>query len=108
MIKNLGQIMRQAKEMQSKVSEAQQKVAEIEAVGVSGGGMVEITLSGKGDMRKVRVDPSLMVGEDREMLEDLILAAHNDARSKAEGLVQEEMSKVTGGLKLPPGFELPI
>ena len=108
MIKNLGQMMKQAKEMQSKMAEARQKVAEIEATGVSGGGLVEVTLSGKGDMRKVRVDPSLMVGEDREMLEDLILAAHNDARAKVEALVQEEMSKVTGGIKLPPGFELPI
>ena len=104
MIKNLGQMMKQAKEMQTKMAEAQRRVARIEAAGVSGGGLVEVTLSGKGEMRKLRIDPSLFADEERGVMEDLILAAHNDARVKVETLVQEEMGKVTG---LPPGFEMP-
>ena len=108
MIKNLGQMMKQAKEMQTKMAEAQERMAEAEASGLSGGGLVEATLSGRGEMRRVRIDPSLFESEEREVLEDLILAAHNDARLKVDALVKEEMSKVTGGIALPPGFELPL
>ena len=106
MIKNLGQMMKKAKEMQDKMAEAQERVAQIQATGVSGGGMVEITLSGKNEMRRLAIDPSLF-SEDQAVVEDLIVAAHNDARSKVESMVQEEMAKVTGGLGLPPGFEMP-
>jgi DNA-binding YbaB/EbfC family protein len=105
-IKNLGQMMQKAKEVQDKMAEAQERVGEIEATGSSGGGAVEVILSGKNEMRRLRVDPSLF-SEDQAVVEDLIVAAHNDARTKVEGLVQEEMSKVTGGLGLPPGFEMP-
>jgi DNA-binding YbaB/EbfC family protein len=105
-IKNLGQMMKKAKEMQDKMAEAQERVGQIEATGASGGGMVEITLSGKNEMRRLHIDPSLF-SEDQAVVEDLIVAAHNDARTKIEGLVQEEMAKVTGGLGLPPGFEMP-
>jgi hypothetical protein len=105
-IKNLGQMMKKAKEMQDEMAEAQERVAQIEATGVSGGGMVEITLSGKNEMRRLAIDPSLF-SEDQAVVEDLIVAAHNDARSKVESMVQEEMTKVTGGLGLPPGFEMP-
>jgi DNA-binding YbaB/EbfC family protein len=105
-IKNLGQMMKKAKEMQTKMAEAQARVAAIEATGVSGGGLVEVTLSGKNEMRRLSVDPSL-ASEEPAVLEDLIVAAHNDARIKIDALVQEEMAKVTGGLELPPGFEMP-
>ena len=106
-MRNVGQMLKQAKEMQSRMAEAQERIAAAEATGVSGGGLVEVTLSGKGDLRKVRVDPSLMKEDEREILEDLIVAAHAEARAKVEALVQEEMSQVTGGLALPPGFGFP-
>lgn len=107
-MRNLGEMMKQAQEMQARMGEAQERIGAMQVTGVSGGGMVEVALSGKGDMRRIRIDPSLLGGDDREMLEDLIVAAHNDAKSKAEELVREEMAKVTGALKLPPGFALPF
>ncbi len=107
-MRNLGDMMKQAQEMQAKMAEAQEKIEVMQVTGASGGGMVEVTLSGKGDMRQVQIDPSLLGGDDKEVLEDLIVAAHNDAKSKAEELVQEEMAKVTGGLNLPPGLKLPF
>ena len=107
-MRNLGAMMKQAQEMQAKMAEAQEKIEVMQVTGASGGGMVEVTLSGKGDMRQVQIDPSLLGGDDKEVLEDLIVAAHNDAKSKAEELVQEEMAKVTGGLNLPPGLKLPF
>ena len=106
-MRNVGQMMKQAKEMQARMAEAQERIAAAEATGTSGGGLVEVTLSGKGDMRKLRVDPSLLKEEEREILEDLIVAAHAEARVKVEALVQEEMAQVTGGLALPPGFGFP-
>ena len=105
---NLGDMMKQAQEMQAKMGEAQERIGAMQVTGASGGGMVEVTLSGKGDMRMVQIDPSLLEEDDKEVLEDLIVAAHNDAKAKAEELVQEEMAKVTGGLKLPPGLKLPF
>ena len=107
-MRNLGDMMKQAQEMQTKMAEAQEKIQTMQVTGTSGGDMVEVTLSGKGDMRQVQIDPSLLDGDDKEVLEDLIMAAHNDAKSKAEELVQEEMAKVTGGLNLPPGLKLPF
>ena len=107
-MRNLGDMMKQAQEMQAKMAEAQEKIQAMQVTGASGGGMVEVTLSGKGDMRQIQIDPSLFDGDDKEVLEDLIMAAHNDAKSKAEELVQEEMSKVTGGLNLPLGLKLPF
>tara|TARA_A100001037_G_scaffold303204_1_gene336660 strand:- start:9818 stop:10141 length:324 start_codon:yes stop_codon:yes gene_type:complete len=107
-MRNLGDMMKQAQEMQAKMAEAQEKIEVMQVTGASGGGMVEVTLSGKGDMWQVQIDPSLLGGDDKEVLEDLIVAAHNDAKSKAEELVQEEMAKVTGGLNLPPGLKLPF
>ncbi len=105
---NLGDMMKQAQEMQARMGEAQERIGAMQVTGVSGGGMVEVTMSGKGDMRRIRIDPSLLGGGDREVLEDLVVAAHNDAKAKAEDLVQQEMAKVTGALKLPPGFKLPF
>ena len=107
-MRNLGEMMKQAQQVQAKMGEAQEKIEAMQVTGASGGGMVEVTLSGKGDMRQIQIDPSLLESNDKEVLEDLIVAAHNHAKSKAEELVQEEMAKVTGGLSLPPGFKLPF
>jgi DNA-binding YbaB/EbfC family protein len=107
MMKNLGAMMRQAQDIKARMEEAQSRIGTIEASGSAGGGLVEVTLSGKGDMKRLRIDPSLVSGADKDMLEDLIVAAHNDARVKVADLVQQEISKATGGLQLPAGFGLP-
>jgi DNA-binding YbaB/EbfC family protein len=105
-MKNLGQLMKQAQEMQTKMAEMQETLADIEVSGSAGGGMVTVSLNGKSEMRGVKIDPSL--ADDVEVLEDLIVAAYNDAKGKVEARVQEEMSKLTGGLELPPGFKMPF
>ena len=107
-MKNLGQMMKQAQQMQQRMAEMQQALEGIEVTGAAGGGMVQVTLNGKGAVRRVRIDPKLVDPADVGMLEDLIVAAANDAKAKVEVLVQEEMQKLTGGLQLPPGFKLPI
>ncbi len=107
-MKNLGQMMKQAQEMQSRMAELQERLNAVEMTGSSGGGMVQVTLTGKGDMRKVKIDKSLLAPDEVEVLEDLIVAATNDAKARVEAHVAEEMSKLTGGLKLPPGMKLPF
>jgi DNA-binding YbaB/EbfC family protein len=107
-MKNLGALMKQAQEMQEKMGEMQERLAGIEVEGSSGAGLVTVTLSGKSEMRGLKVDPSLMKPDEVEVLEDLIVAATNDARARLETRLQDEMSKVTGGLQLPPGFKLPF
>jgi len=107
-MKNLGQMIKQAQQMQAKMAEMQAKLDQIEVTGAAGGGMVQVTLNGKGDMRKVKIDPSLVDPKDVEVLEDLILAAANDAKAKVEAHVAAEMAKLTGGLNLPPGLKLPF
>jgi nucleoid-associated protein EbfC len=107
-MKNLGQLMKQAQEMQSKVQEMQDRLAGLEVSGVSGGGMVEVVLTGKGTARKVTIDKALLDPSEVEVLEDLLVAAINDARAKADALSAEEMQKLTGGISLPPGFKLPF
>jgi DNA-binding YbaB/EbfC family protein len=107
-MKNLTGLMKQAQQMQSKMQEMQSKLESIDVEGVAGAGLVAITLNGKGDMRRVKIDPKLADPADVEMLEDLIVAAHRDAKSKLEVLTQEEMQKVTGGLQLPLGMKLPF
>ena len=107
-MKNIGQIMKQAQQMQTKMAELQAQLAEIEVAGAAGGGMVQVTMSGKGELRGVKIDPSLADPNDIEVLEDLIMAAANDAKAKVEARVQEEMQKLTGGLELPPGLQLPF
>ena len=107
-MKNLGQMMKQAQEMQSKLAEMQQRLAESEVTGSAGGGMVQVTLSGKGEMRALKIDPSLVDPKEVQIMEDLIIAATNDARAKVEQQTQEEMQKLTGGLNLPPGLSLPF
>lgn len=107
-MKNLGNLMKQAQQMQAKMAEMQDKMGELEVTGASGGGMVAVTLNGKGELRKIKLDKSIVDPEDVEVLEDLIVAAFNDAKGKAEAAMQEEMGKLTGGLKLPPGMKLPF
>jgi DNA-binding YbaB/EbfC family protein len=107
-MKNLGNLMKQAQQMQAKMADMQAKLGEMEVEGASGGGMVKVVVTGKGEARRVKIDPSLAVPDDVEMLEDLIVAAFNDARGKADGMMQSEMSKLTAGLPLPPGMKLPF
>ncbi|MEE8559879.1 MAG: YbaB/EbfC family nucleoid-associated protein [Alphaproteobacteria bacterium] len=105
---NLGQMMKQAQQMQAKMAEMQAKLEGVEVTGASGGGLVTVTLSGKGEARKIKIDPSLVDPEDIEVLEDLITAGFNDAKAKLEARIAEEMAKLTGGLDLPPGMKLPF
>lgn len=107
-MKNLGQMLKQAQQLQSRMADMQARLAEAEVSGASGGGMVRVTLTGKGEMKKIAIDKSLIDPEDPEMLEDLIVAAHADAKSKLETFMQDEMAKMTGGIDLPPGFKLPF
>ncbi|NKB56139.1 MAG: YbaB/EbfC family nucleoid-associated protein [Alphaproteobacteria bacterium] len=107
-MKNLGQLMKQAQEMQSKMADMQQRLADVEITGSAAAGMVTVVLNGKGEMRKVKIDPSLIVPEEAEVLEDLIVAAQNDARAKVDAHMQEETSKMMGGVDLPPGFKMPF
>ena len=107
-MKNLGQLMKQAQAMQTKMAEFQEQLDGLEVTGVSGGGMVEVTLNGKSEMRRLKIDPSLAAPDELEVMEDLIVAAFNDAKAKVEAQVQERMSEITGGLELPPGMKLPF
>jgi DNA-binding YbaB/EbfC family protein len=107
-MKNLGNMLKEAQKLQSKMAEMQAKLAETELSGAAGGGMVNVTLNGKGEMRKVKIDPSLVDPAEVEILEDLIVAAFNEAKAKIEAHVQEEMGKLTGGMSLPPGMKLPF
>ncbi len=107
-MKNLGQMMKQAQEMQAKMAELQAQLARTEVTGAAGGGMVQVTLNGKGEMRAITIDPALADPGEVGVLEDLIVAATNDAKSKAEAKVAEKMRELTGGLDLPPGFSLPM
>ena len=107
-MKNLGQMMKQAQEMQDKMAEMQEKLSDLEVIGAAGGGMVEVTMTCKNEMRRVKIEPELSGSENLETLEDLIVAAVNDARMKIETRVNEKMSELTGGLQLPPGFKLPF
>ena len=107
-MKNLGDMMKQVEAMQARMAEMQAKLEQAAVTGQSGGGLVRVTLNGKGAMTAVAVDPSLLRPEEKEILEDLVMAAHSDAKAKAEAMMAEEMKSVTGGLSLPPGFKLPF
>ena len=100
-MKNLGNMMKQAQAMQAKLEQ-------MTVEGAAGGGMVKLTLTGKGEMRGVAIDPALIDPEEVEVLEDLLVAAHNDAKAKSEAMMAEEMKAVTGGLQLPPGMKMPF
>ena len=99
-------LMKQATELKSKMDAMQAELDQVEVEGVSGGGLVSVRLSGKGEMKGVKIDPSLINPAEQEILEDLLVAAHGDARRKAEALLKEKMQAVTGGLPLPPGLKL--
>jgi nucleoid-associated protein EbfC len=99
-------LMKQAAELKSKMEAMQAELDQIEVEGTAGGGLVTVRLSGKGEMKSVRIDDSLIKPSEKEVIEDLIVAAHADARRKAEVLLQEKMKAVTGGLPLPPGMKL--
>lgn len=105
---NIGQMMKQVQEMQSKMGEMQKRLAEAEVQGQAGGGMVSATMNGKSELKKIKIDPKLAVPAEIEMLEDLIVAACGDARQKAEDHMAAETEKIMGGLQLPPGVKLPI
>ncbi|MHC2105140.1 MULTISPECIES: YbaB/EbfC family nucleoid-associated protein [unclassified Methylobacterium] len=107
-MRDLMGIMKQAQAMQEKMGSLQAELDEIEVTGASGGGSVRVTMSAKGQMKGVTLDPSLLVADEREILEDLIVAACNDARGKAEATMQERMAELTKGLPLPPGMKLPF
>jgi len=103
----LGNLMKQAQQMQDNMQKLQAKMAEMEVEGAAGAGLVKVVMTGKHDVRRVSIDPSLLA-DDKDMLEDLIAAAVNDAVRKVEAMVQEKMSAATAGLPLPPGFKLPF
>jgi DNA-binding YbaB/EbfC family protein len=105
-LKDLGGLMQQAQQMQAKMQEMQAELERLEIIGSSGAGMVTVTVNGKNETRKVEIDPSLFKAEDKGIVEDLIVAACNDARIKVEQRVQEQMRSITGGLPLPPGFKI--
>ena len=107
-MKNLAGLMKQASQMQSKMEEMQARLQTIELVGEAGAGMVRVTMNGKGELRGIKIDPKIVDPADSEVLEDLILAAHRDAKSKIDAAMAAEMQQVTGGLNLPPGFKLPF
>jgi DNA-binding YbaB/EbfC family protein len=107
-MKNLGQMMRQAQEMQERLAQMQASLGELQVTGTAGGGMVEVTVTGKTEAKRVKIDPSLFNGNEVGVLEDLMVAAFNDARAKVEVQMAERMSELTGGLPLPPGFKLPF
>src|SRR6188474_837636 len=101
-------LMKQAAQLQSKMQSMQAELDQIEVEGAAGGGLVTVTLSAKGDLKGVKVDDSLLKPSEKEIVEDLLVAAHADARRKAEALVQDKMKDLTGGLSLPPGLKLPF
>ena len=107
-MKDLLGLMGKAKEMQAKFQAMQEDIAMMEATGQAGGGMVKVTVTGKFEMKKLDIDPSLFKEDDVEILEDLIMAAHNDAKVKVEEIMQEKTKSLTAGLPLPPGLKLPF
>ncbi len=101
-------MMKQAQAMQAKMAEAQAELESLIVDGESGGGLVKLTLTAKGELKSIMIDPSLLKPEEREILEDLIVSAHAQARDKADEVMAEKMKAVTGGLQLPPGLKLPF
>ena len=101
-------MMKQAQAMQAKMAEAQAELESMLVDGKSGGGLVKVTLTAKGELKSVRIDPSLLKADEKEILEDLIVSAHTQARAKADEAMAEKMKSITGGLQLPPGLKLPF
>ena len=107
-MKNLTDMLKKAQEMQAKMGDMQAGLEDMTVEGVAGAGMVKVTLNGKGDMKGVSIDDSLFNSEDREVLEDLILAAHNQAKAKVADAAAEQMKDLAGSIGLPPGFKMPF
>ena len=107
-MKDIMGMMKQVQQLQARMQTAQEELQALEVSGQSGGGMVRVTLNGKGEARGIKIEPSLMKADEVEILEDLIIAAFQDAKSKVEIEMQSKMQAVTGGLPLPPGFKLPF
>ena len=107
-MKNLGDMMKQVQAMQERMAGLQAKLEQASVTGQSGGGLVTVTLNGKGGMTGVMVDAALLKPEEKDIVEDLIVAAHADAKAKSEAMMAEEMKAVTGGMALPPGMKLPF
>lgn len=107
-MKNISNMLKEAQKLQERMGEMQAKLAETEVEGSAAGGMVTVTLSGKGEMRRIKIDRALAAPDEIEMLEDLVVAATNDAKAKLDAHLQGEMGRLTGGLPLPPGFKLPF
>jgi DNA-binding YbaB/EbfC family protein len=105
---DIMKMMKQAQEIQGRMQKMQEELADLEVEGQSGGGLVKIKLNGKLEARSLKIDPSLIKAEEAEMLEDLVIAAFQDAKTKAETAVQAKMQEITGGLSLPPGLKLPF
>ncbi len=105
---NIGQMMKQVQSMQAKMADMQTRLGETEITGQAAGGLVSATMNGKGDLKKIKIDPKAVDPSDIEMLEDLILAAMGDAKTKMDAMVAQETEKAMGGLKLPPGMKLPL
>ena len=105
---NIGNMMKQAQQLQKKMSEAQEKLNEIEVEGTSGGGLVKVIATAKGLFKRISIDDSILKTDEKEILEDLIVAAVNDAKQKGENVAQEQMKSLTGGIPLPPGMKLPF
>jgi DNA-binding YbaB/EbfC family protein len=107
-MKNLAGLMKQASQMQAKMQEMQAKLEATEMEGSAGAGMVTVRMNGRGELKGLQVDPKLADPAEMEMLQDLVLAAHADAKSKIDAMMAEEMQKATGGMQLPPGMKLPF
>jgi len=107
-MKNLGEMLKKAQEMQAKMGDMQAELDNVTVEGTAGAGMVKVVLSGKGDMKSVMLDPSIFSSEDKEVVEDLIVAAHAQAKAKVAEAAAEQMKNLTGGLDLPPGFKMPF
>tara|TARA_Y100000590_G_scaffold399541_1_gene482909 strand:+ start:1488 stop:1811 length:324 start_codon:yes stop_codon:yes gene_type:complete len=105
---NFNDMMKKAQEMQKKMQEIQESLANLEVEGTAGGGMVKIIMNCKNEVKKIELDPSIIKEEEKQMMEDLIVAALNDAKNKAEEKSKEEMAKLTGDLGLPPGMKMPF
>ncbi len=105
---NIAKMMQQVQGMQAKMADMQNRLGDVEVIGTSGGGMVTVTMNGKAEVKKVKIDPKLVDPAEIEMLEDMIVAACNDGKQKAEAMIAGETEKMMGGLKLPPGVKLPF
>ncbi len=105
---NIGKMMRQMQDVQTKMTDMQNRLGDVEVTGQSGGGAVTVTMNGKGEVRKISIDPSLLIPAEKEILEDLIVAACAAAKTKADSHIATETDKMMGGLQLPPGVKLPF